>query len=433
MGSLNLLISQALRLSPRFSVLLNGVKKVSHSKLCLRHSSTTYAKVNLNSEKYTLKFNGPQVEVKDPTWDQSIQLPFVWLRDHCRCPKCYNHDTHQRNLDLLSIPDDIYPATCSLENNMLRIKWPDDHYSEYHLDWLWKSSLTGYAKEAREGPGTPILWDSSPESVGRIAKVPLASYMSPGKQNESDGNSPGLVEVVRSLVKYGVAFVTDVHPSLKGTQEVVEQLALIKHTHFGGMFEFGDAMNHADTSYTNAYIGAHTDNTYFKEAAGLLVLHCVHHEGVGGENILVDGLRAAEELRRKDPEAHKCLTEEEIEGEYIDDGNRKHYCQCGPILHYSKATGQFIQLRFNLYDRAPLRTLPADRIPKFYSALKKLTKELTAPEAQWSFKLSPGTVMMVDNWRVLHARNEYTGRRKMTGCYVDRGDFESTARLMGLL
>ncbi|XP_071452044.1 trimethyllysine dioxygenase, mitochondrial isoform X2 [Hetaerina americana] len=383
----------------------------------------------------TLKFNGPQVEVKDPTWDKSISLPFIWLRDHCRCSKCYNHTTSQRILDLLSIPEDIHPAECSLQNDVLEIKWPDDHHSEYPLDWLWKISLNGYTDYSKNGPASPILWDASPKSVERIARVPLASYMSTagkGKPLTADAATPGLVEVVHSLVKYGVAFVDGVHPSLEGTHGVVKQLALIKHTLFGGMFEFGDAMSHADSSYTNQYVGVHTDNTYFKEAAGLLVLHCIHHEGVGGENILVDGLRAAEELRLKNPEAHACLMEEETEGEYIDTGKGQHYTHCGPILNYSKTTGQFVQLRFNLYDRAPLRTIPADRITKFYSALKLFAKELSSPEATWTFKLTPGTVMLIDNWRVLHGRTEYTGKRRMNGCYIDRGDFESTARILGL-
>ena len=47
--------------------------------------------------------------------------------------------------------------------------------------------------------------------------------------------------------------------------------------------------------------------------------------------------------------------------------------------------------------------------------------------------LQPGTVLLVDNWRVTHARTAYTGGRAMSGCYIARGDWRSRARLAGLL
>jgi len=89
--------------------------------------------------------------------------------------------------------------------------------------------------------------------------------------------------------------------------------------------------------------------------------------------------------------------------------------------------------RFNLYDRAPMRTLPPDQIPQLYEDIHLLAATVKDPQGEWWLKLHPGTVLFVDNWRVLHGRASYTGLRKMTGCYVSRSDYISKARVLGII
>lgn len=40
--------------------------------------------------------------------------------------------------------------------------------------------------------------------------------------------------------------------------------------------------------------------------------------------------------------------------------------------------------------------------------------------------------LFVDNWRVLHGREAFTGYRQLCGCYLTRDDVLNTARLLGL-
>ena len=47
--------------------------------------------------------------------------------------------------------------------------------------------------------------------------------------------------------------------------------------------------------------------------------------------------------------------------------------------------------------------------------------------------LQPGSVLLLNNWRVMHGRTGFEGARSMTGCYVSRTDFMSAARLLDLL
>lgn len=46
--------------------------------------------------------------------------------------------------------------------------------------------------------------------------------------------------------------------------------------------------------------------------------------------------------------------------------------------------------------------------------------------------LLPLQALFIDNWRVLHGREAFTGYRQLCGCYLTRDDVLNTARLLGL-
>jgi trimethyllysine dioxygenase len=43
--------------------------------------------------------------------------------------------------------------------------------------------------------------------------------------------------------------------------------------------------------------------------------------------------------------------------------------------------------------------------------------------------LAPGEAMLFDNWRVLHGRKAYAGKRTLCGAYLNHEDFESRLRM----
>lgn len=174
-------------------------------------------------------------------------------------------------------------------------------------------------------------------------------------------------------------------------------------------------------------MGSHTDNTYFNDAAGLQILHCIQHTGTGGENFLVDGFAVALKLKEENPEVFQRLTEYIVPAEYIEDG--RHHQHYAPIIKLHPSTKEIEQIRFNLYDRSPMNTLNGKELRQFYKDVKILAKEMENDENRISFKLNPGSVMIFDNWRVLHGREKYTGKRVMCGCYVARTEYQSALRV----
>ncbi|EAW72623.1 hCG201190, partial [Homo sapiens] len=89
-------------------------------------------------------------------------------------------------------------------------------------------------------------------------------------------------------------------------------------------------------------------------------------------------------------------------------------------------------VRYNNYDRAVINTVPYDVVHRWYTAHRTLTIELRRPENEFWVKLKPGRVLFIDNWRVLHGRECFTGYRQLCGCYLTRDDVLNTARLLGL-
>lgn len=84
-------------------------------------------------------------------------------------------------------------------------------------------------------------------------------------------------------------------------------------------------------------------------------------------------------------------------------------------------------------DRAIFNDIPQEEMLTFYKHYRALAIEIQRNENEWRFKLEPGTVCIFDNWRLLHGRTEYTGRRQMVGCYVDRNEFLSVARRYNMI
>jgi trimethyllysine dioxygenase len=50
---------------------------------------------------------------------------------------------------------------------------------------------------------------------------------------------------------------------------------------------------------------------------------------------------------------------------------------------------------------------------------------------QWRQVLRPGDALLFDNWRTLHGRCAYAGKRTMCGAYLNHEDFESRLRTAG--
>jgi alpha-ketoglutarate-dependent taurine dioxygenase len=93
------------------------------------------------------------------------------------------------------------------------------------------------------------------------------------------------------------------------------------------------------------------------------------------------------------------------------------------------ARGEVVQVSINNYDRAPFR-LPEPEMREFYRAYGALHRRLNDRSHWLLVRLDAGDALIFDNWRTLHGRKAYTGRRVFMGCYHNREDFDSRRRVL---
>lgn len=198
-----------------------------------------------------------------------------------------------------------------------------------------------------------------------------------------------------------------------------------------------------DTAYSQEAIGPHTDGTYLEQPPGIQVFHCLKSGKEGGETLLVDGFSAAEQLRNSYPKFFEILCRTPIEHHYLEglsgnsSGERKIYARAMQNLVISLLGDKITQIRYNPYDRAPMRSLrlgedsKAENLEKtveFYEAYEKFSQIINSPHQALRVMLQPGTVVFLDNFRVLHGRTAFTGSRKICGSYLSRDGFLAKAR-----
>ncbi|XP_040428315.1 trimethyllysine dioxygenase, mitochondrial isoform X1 [Cygnus olor] len=351
-----------------------------------------------------------------------MRFDFVWLRDHCRSASCYNAKTNQRSLDTASVDLGIKPKAVRVDETTLFLTWPDGHVTRYGLEWLVKNSYEGQKQRVMH---PRILWNAEIYRQAQVPSVDCRSFL------ETD---EGLKEFLQNFLLYGIAFVENVTPTKEDTQILAERISLIRETIYGRMWYFTSDFSRGDTAYTKLALDRHTDTTYFQEPCGIQVFHCLKHEGTGGRTLLVDGFYAAEQVLRQAPDQFELLSKVPLKHEYVENVGdcHNHMIGVGPVLNVYPWNNELYLIRYNNYDRAVINTVPYDVVHRWYTAHRTLTAELRRPENELWVKLKPGKALFIDNWRVLHGREAFTGYRQLCGCYLTRDDVLNTARLLGL-
>jgi len=349
-------------------------------------------------------------------WDDesSSLFPWLWLRDHSESKVDLHPDSKQRQIDVFSNPPNNSISKVSLDNisKHILIKWLDETESFLSFELL---QSTGDPELPQENAmNSANIWNSPSE----IKSFPEITY------KEVIGDQ-GIKTWLHHIQRVGFALVTDTPATPKATKELMERMAYIRNSIFGGFSVWDNKLeNPDDTAFTSLAIEPHSDGTYLHDAPGLQTLHCIKRDSIGGENQLVDGLAIAEKMRLEYPDAFDILCNVNIPGRYIKTDT---YLEAYRPLFRVNKNGDVIQVSFNNHDRAPFR-LENDLMDKFYDAYKIFHNLANDLSRQFEFMLEPGKVLTFDNWRLLHARSSLTGYRQLCGGYHNREDFESKLR-----
>lgn len=343
----------------------------------------------------------------------------IWLRDHCRCPACFHALTKQRLVDTFEIPKDIKPLRVDSKPNGLEITWPaaQPHISTYPWSWLRHNSYDPVMRQ-KDSSDEKILWGS------KIVQAPPTVA-----HQEVMGSDQGLFKWLSNIERFGFSFVTGVPPTPEATESLSERIGLIRETQYGKFWDFTSDLAKGDTAYTTIALEAHTDNTYFTDPCGIQLFHLLSHEGGGGgESLLVDGYYVASILKELYPDAYQILSTVTVPAHAAGEPSAIYQptpVNGYPVLKQDRHSGELIQVRWNNDDRSVMNHLEPHQVEGWYDAIRTWNDFLRSPDSEYLVQLQPGTVVAIDNHRVLHGRSAFTGARRMCGAYIGVDEYKS--------
>jgi trimethyllysine dioxygenase len=345
-----------------------------------------------------------------------LTLSLFWLRDHDSGEDALHPETQQRLIDTFSIPVDIAARSVEVAEDgaALRVQWlADGRVSRYDTQFL-----AGLRADPEALPAERSPWDGA-SIAGNVPQVDYAGLMR---------EDAALMAMLEHIERHGFCMVEGVPGTPEATRAVAERVAYIRMTIFGGYYDFTADLAHKDTAYTSMAIGPHTDGTYSLDAPGYQIFHCLAAECSGGDNLLIDGFKVGQIMQREHAADYRLLSTVEIPGRYLDHARGIQLMARRPLFRHDRS-GTLVQVSYNNHDRAPF-VLPVEQQRCFYRALSTFAGLCAQPGLQYRRRLLPGSVLLFDNWRLLHARDAYVGYRRLAGAYLNREDVESRLRVL---
>ena len=384
---------------------------------------------------------------------QAVRFPSYWLRDHCQCSECSHSDTRQRQLDTFSLDPSVKATKTTSADNGTEITWSDGHASQF--SWTWLQKHTPFP--------TPVTTPTTRHQQTRQWKPSIPATPLQSTDHGSVMSSPfseGLRQLVTQIHTYGFAFISNTPASPFATEALLNHIAPIRVTHYGGFWDFTSVVNPIDTAYTNDFLPNHTDTTYFTDPAGLQLFHLLSHvpastfnpqagdytPSLGGESTFVDGFAAASKLYEISPASYQYLSTVPIVS-HASGSPAGSFCNASqsaagyPVLiHHSPSLPiaalkpeNLTCVRWNNLDRSPLTQFPTHQaMLSWYKAAKLWSEILSSKEFEIEVALKPGEPVLFDNWRVLHGRKAFEGKRRVCGGYHAMDDFRAKGRALGL-
>ena len=346
-------------------------------------------------------------------------FPWFWVRDHGIDALSLDHTTLQRKTDTFSIARDVRAASIVFNEaqQIIGVAWPDGSGTTISAYMLLHVLGLVPARHQLVPTQRRMLWDKD-SPLNTIPEIDYETVMADDR---------GLLEWLQKIHIYGFCVVNHVPSTKAASKELAKRIGRIQETIFGKMWKLSsELVDHGDTAYSTQYLEPHTDSTYYHDAPGLQMFNCLEFDGKGGESVQVDGFAIAAQIKRDDPAAYQTLTEVIVPGHYIEPG--VHLRAERPTFRLD-SQGKLVQLSFNNYDRAPM--LLNDNISERFHHAYSLLHEYVNEQDNWvKIGLRPGMTLIFDNWRNLHGRMGYVGKRVFYGCYHSRAEFESRIRVL---
>ena len=341
-------------------------------------------------------------------------LNYYWLRDNCATS--FDPATRERVYDIFHTPAPPRAESAAIVDGLLEIRWAgENHVSRFGLDWL-ATSLSGPRRDPADLPRRPWYGDH----FATVHRVTMASLRE---------SKQARMAWLKALLVEGVALVTEMPDSDDALTELVRFTGHVRPTFFGEYFDVRTHIEPSNLAYTANALELHTDTPAEDLAPGMQFLHCRANSVEGGDNLFLDGIAVAEDLRQIAPEDFRLLSETRIpfycEHDTYDMRSRQTVIELDADGAVSGVT--ISQHMADVFD------LPQEELDTFYPAFCRFGRMLTDDKYMMRFRIRQGECIVFDNHRIVHGRDAYSatsGDRYLRGCYGDRGELRSAYRVL---
>ena len=348
-------------------------------------------KIELTDNKVFFEKQGAKKEIH----------PF-WLRERVNSENFLDQKTQQRLFDPTMLKNSSEISKVSISDKFLEVSFKDGAYAKLVIENILKE----FEKDNELYFINKISWRSDFQN-NNIYKF-----------NKNFFEEKIMYESLLDFYKYGFVIFENVPTQDNFIVNFANSIGSIRRTNFGEFFNVKSKPNPNDLAYTSLPLAPHTDNPYRKPVPCIQLLHCIENEVGGGLSTLVDGLAVTEELKKEHPSFFQILTEIKVRFQFIDDNVVLEDWAEMIQLDENK---RLKQVRFSpRLDFVPL--MDKEKLELYYAARNKISEMYNSEKFRIEFKLKPGDLLMMDNYRLLHGRTEYNaneGNRFLQGCYID--------------
>jgi len=348
-------------------------------------------KIELTDNKVFFEKQGAKKEIH----------PF-WLRERVNSENFLDQKTQQRLFDPTMLKNSSEISKVNISDKFLEVSFKDGACAKLVIENILKE----FEKDNELYFINKISWKSDFQN-NNIYKF-----------NKNFFEEKIMYESLLDFYKYGFVIFENVPTQDNFIVNFANSIGSIRRTNFGEFFNVKSKPNPNDLAYTSLPLAPHTDNPYRKPVPCIQLLHCIENEVGGGLSTLVDGLAVTEELKKEHPSFFQILTEIKVRFQFVDDNVVLEDWAEMIQLDENK---RLKQVRFSpRLDFVPL--MDKEKLELYYAARNKISEMYNSEKFRIEFKLKPGDLLMMDNYRLLHGRTEYNaneGNRFLQGCYID--------------
>ncbi len=319
-------------------------------------------KIELTDNKVFFEKQGAKKEIH----------PF-WLRERVNSENFLDQKTQQRLFDPTMLKNSSEISKVNISDKFLEVSFKDGAYAKLVIENILKE----FEKDNELYFINKISWKSDFQN-NNIYKF-----------NKNFFEEKIMYESLLDFYKYGFVIFENVPTQDNFIVNFANSIGSIRRTNFGEFFNVKSKPNPND-----------------------------ENEVGGGLSTLVDGLAVTEELKKKHPTFFQILTEIKVRFQFVDDNV---VLEDWAEMIQLDENGRLKQVRFSpRLDFVPL--MDKEKLELYYAARNKISEMYNSEKFRIEFKLKPGDLLMMDNYRLLHGRTEYNaneGNRFLQGCYID--------------